>query len=165
MGFDDVFVRKILDGIELSSGLLIGLGESYNDRLDHLKFLRTFRSLGEIPIMGFNPYPGTPMEKHPACSLRDQMITIAVTRILFPEIRITVPTPTIGPERVMFSLMAGADNLATVIPDQYPHEIKGVGSPACGSLRDVLKVIADMGLKPQMKSSPALPEKRVPATG
>jgi biotin synthase len=152
-------------GVELSSGLLIGLGESYADRLDHLKLLRTFRGLGEIPIMGFNPYPGTPMENHPACPLKDQMITIAVTRILFPEIRITVPTPTIGPERVMFSLMAGADNLATVIPDQYPHEVKGVGSPVCGSLHDVLKVITDMGLKPEIKSSPALPEKKVPATG
>lgn len=136
-------------GIELSSGLLIGLGESYRDRLNHLKFLRKFRGLGEIPIMGFNPYPGTPLENRPACSLQDQMITIAVTRILFPEIRITVPTPTIGLENVMFSLMAGADNLATVIPDHYPHQIMGVGSPVCGSLRDVLKVLAEMGLKPR----------------
>ena len=136
-------------GIELSSGLLIGLGESHEDRLNHLNFLRTIKGLGEIPVMGFNPYKGTPMENHPACSLREQMITIAVTRILFPEIRITVPTPTIGPENVKYSLMAGADNLATVIPENYPLEIKGVGSPVCGTLKEVLTVIKEMGLKPQ----------------
>jgi biotin synthase len=136
-------------GIELSSGLLIGLGESYEDRIRHLNYLSTFESLGEIPLMGFNPYVGTPLEHHPPCSLQEQIKTIANTRILFPEIRITVPTPTIGPENLKFSLLAGADNLATVIPDQYPLEVKGVGSPTFGSLQDVLKVIRDLGLVPQ----------------
>lgn len=142
-------------GIELSSGLLIGLGESYADRLEHLKFLSKFETLGEIPIMGFNPYPGTPMEEHPPCPLSEQMKTIAITRILYPDIRITVPTPTIGPENVRFSLMAGADNLATVIPDGYPHDVKGVGSPRYGNLRDVLKVVKEMGLRAQLKPAPS----------
>lgn len=149
-------------GIELSSGLLIGLGESHEDRLNHLNFLRTIKGLGEIPIMGFNPYKGTPMENHPPCSLREQMITIAVTRILFPDIRITVPTPTIGPENVKYSLMAGADNLATVIPENYPVEIKGVGSPVCGTLKGVLAVIREMGLKPQPGMKKYLMTKTIP---
>ncbi|MDI9618457.1 5,10-methenyltetrahydromethanopterin hydrogenase cofactor biosynthesis protein HmdB [Methanothermobacter sp.] len=142
-------------GIELSSGLLIGLGESYADRLAHLRFLGDFETLGEIPIMGFNPYPGTPMENHPPCPLEEQMKTIAITRIMYPDIRITVPTPTIGPENVRFSLMAGADNLATVIPDGYPHDVKGVGSPRYGNLNDVLRVVDEMGLKPQLSAKPA----------
>lgn len=139
-------------GLELSSGLLLGIGESYEDRIRHLEFLRGFPTLGEIPLMGFNPYIGTPMEHHPPCSLKEQMKTIAITRILFPSIRITVPTPTIGPENVKYSILAGADNLATVIPDNYPHDIKGVGSPGFGTLNGVLKVIRDLGLEPQMKS-------------
>nr|AAA87436.1 unknown [Methanothermobacter thermautotrophicus] len=141
-------------GIELSSGLLIGLGESYADRIRHLRFLDEFESLGEIPIMGFNPYSGTPMENHPPCPLDEQMKTIAITRILYPDIRITVATPTIGPENARFSLMAGADNLATVIPDGYPHDVKGVGSPRYGNLNDVLMVIQEMGLKPQLNFAP-----------
>jgi len=135
-------------GIELSSGLLIGLGESYKDRIEHLIFLNSFKGLREIPIMGFNPYKGTPMQDHPPCSLKDQMLTVAVTRIMYPDIRITVPTPTIGPENVKFSLMAGADNLATIIPDHYPLDIKGVGSPGYGTLNEVLSVIKEMGLTP-----------------
>lgn len=149
-------------GIELSSGLLIGIGESHEDRLKHLKFLGTISGLGEIPIMGFNPYKGTPMENYPPCPLREQMLTIAITRILFPEIRITVPTPTIGPENVQYSLMAGADNLATVIPENYPLEIKGVGSPVCGTLREVLEVIDKMGLKAQIRRPKTTRIKTIP---
>ncbi|MBP2133572.1 biotin synthase [Methanomicrobium sp. W14] len=155
--------RKICDsGIELSSGLLIGIGESYEDRFNHLNFLGEFSGLGEIPIMGFNPYRGTPMENCPPCPLREQMLTIAVTRILFPEIRITVPTPTIGPENVRYSLMAGADNLATVIPVNYPLEVKGVGSPVCGTLDGVLKVVEEMELSPQIRFSKKSQRRIVP---
>lgn len=139
--------------IELSSGILIGLGESYQDRIKHLNFIKKFDTLGEIPIMGFNPYKGTPMAKHPPCSLKEQMKTVAITRILFPNIRITVPTPTIGPENVRYSLMAGADNLATIIPETYPHPVKGVGSPVYGNLKEILKIINEMGLKAQINEN------------
>ncbi len=140
-------------GIELSSGLLVGIGESYQDRVNHLFFLKEFPTLGEVPIMGFNPYSGTPMEDHPPCSLIEQMKTIAITRLVFKDLRITVPTPTIGPESVKFSLMAGADNLATVIPDQYPLDVKGVGSPNYGNLEDVLITIEELGLIPQIRET------------
>ncbi|MCA1916574.1 5,10-methenyltetrahydromethanopterin hydrogenase cofactor biosynthesis protein HmdB [Methanospirillum hungatei] len=152
-------------GLELSSGLLIGIGESNCDRLYHLKFLRAFKTLGEIPIMGFQPYIGTPMEHHPRCSMRDQLLTIAITRILYPDIRITVPTPTIGPENVRKSLMAGANNLATVIPDSYPHDIKGVGSPVCGTLSDVRQVLDEMGLKYILRTHPLTTRQKIPVTG
>lgn len=139
--------------LELSSGLLIGLGESYEDRVNHLFFLKKFKSLGEIPIMGFNPYEDTPMANHPPCSLKEQMKTIAITRIMYNDIRITVPTPTIGPENVKYSLMAGADNLATVIPDHYPSDVKGVGSPNYGNLKEVIEVVTSMGLKIEYKNA------------
>ncbi len=140
-------------GLELSSGLLIGLGESYEDRVNHLFFLKQFSGLGEIPIMGFNPYQDTPMANHPPCSLKEQVKTIAITRIMYNDIRITVPTPTIGPENVKYSLMAGADNLATVIPDHYPSDVKGVGSPAYGNLKDVIQVLKSMDLKIEYKNA------------
>jgi len=136
--------------LELSSGLLIGIGESYQDRVNHLFFLKKFPALAEIPIMGFNPYKDTPMEKHPPCSLIEQMKTIAITRLMFNDLRVTVPTPTIGPENVKFSLRAGADNLATVIPDQYPLDVKGVGSPTYGNLREVVNSVKELGLTPEM---------------
>ncbi len=137
-------------GLELSSGLLVGIGESHEDRVNHLFFLRNFPTLGEIPIMGFHPYKGTSMENHPQCSMIDQTKTIAITRLLYRDLRITAPTPTIGPESAQSALLAGADNLATVIPEDYPLNIKGVGSPTFGNLKDVLRCIRELGLKPQI---------------
>ena len=99
--------------------------------------------------MGFNPYKDTPMENHPACPLDIQLKMVAITRIMYPKIRITVPTPTIGPKNVEYSLNAGANNLATVIAKNYPLEVKGVGSPTYGNLEEVVSVIESLGLTPQ----------------
>lgn len=149
--FDRILACQMISDadIELSSGLLLGLGESMEDRLKHLRYLNNFKTLGEIPIMGFNPYDETPMAKHSPFPLNEQLKIIAVTRIMYPEIRITVPTPTIGPKNVEYSLNAGANNLATVIADNYPFEVKGVGSPSYGNYNDVVSVIKKLGLKPQ----------------
>jgi biotin synthase len=135
-------------GFELSSGLLIGIGESYADRVEHLFFLRNFSTLGEIPIMGFHPYKGTPMENYPKCSEEEQARTIAIARILYPELRITSPTPTLNPR---IALLAGADNIATVIPDNYPSEVRGVGSPKYALLSEVLECIRELGLKAKVR--------------
>lgn len=136
-------------GIGLSSGLLLGIGESVEDRLKHLRYLANFKTLEEIPIMGFNPYEGTPMADCPPFPLKEQLKIVAITRIMYPEITITMPTPTVGPENVEFSLRAGANNLATVIADNYPHEVKGVGSPTYGNYCEVVNVIEKLGLIPQ----------------
>jgi biotin synthase len=142
--------KRISDaGIALSSGLLLGLGESKEDRIKHLRYLSNFKTLNEIPIMGFNPNADTPMADYPAFPLIEQLKMVAVTRIMYPEITITMPTPTVGPENVEFSLNAGANNLATVIADNYPHEVKGVGSPRYGNYTDVVNVIEKLDLTPQ----------------
>lgn len=142
--------RLVCDaGIGLSSGLLLGLGESPEDRIKHLRFLGKFKTLSEIPIMGFNPYADTPMANHPPFPLKEQLKIVAVTRIMYPAITITMPTPTVGPENVEYSLKAGANNLATVIADNYPLEVKGVGSPNYGNYDEVVGVIEKLGLIPQ----------------
>ncbi len=136
-------------GIGLSSGLLLGLGESAEDRIRHLRFLGKFKTLEEIPIMGFNPYDDTPMANYPPFPLKEQLKIVAITRIMYPHIRITMPTPTVGPENVEYSLKAGANNLATVIADNYPLEVKGVGAPEYGNYTEVVNVIEKLGLIPQ----------------
>ena len=149
---DRIRVCKLVNkyNIELSTGLLIGIGESYEDRVNHLFYLKNELDVGEIPIMGFNPYKGTPMENHPKCSALEQAKTIAITRLLFPDIRITSPTPTIGAELVQFALFGGASNIATVIPKNHPMNVKGVGNPKTGNLEEVVKMIMDLGLKPKL---------------
>ena len=142
--------KRVSDaGIGLSSGLLLGIGETRKDRIKHLRFLGTFKTLEEIPIMGFSPYDDTPMADCPPFPLTEQLKMVAVTRIMYPHIRITMPTPTVGPENVEYSLKAGANNLATVIADNYPHEVKGVGAPEYGNYSEVVNVIKKLNLTPQ----------------
>ncbi len=149
---DRIRVCKLVNkyGIELSSGLLIGIGESYEDRVNHLFYLKNNFDIGEVPIMGFNPYKDTPMEHVKRCSSIEQAKTIAITRLIFPNIRITSLSPTIMPELIQFSLLAGASNIATVIPKNYPHNIKGVGNPKTANLDDVVEKIEELGLKPKL---------------
>ncbi|ADG13339.1 Radical SAM domain protein [Methanocaldococcus infernus ME] len=149
---DRIKVCKLVNkyGIELSSGLLIGIGESYEDRVDHLFFLKENFEIGEIPIMGFNPYKGTPMEHFEKCHPLEQGKTIAITRLIFPKIRITSPSPTIGAENIYLPLMAGASNIATVIPKNYPLLVKGVGNPKTANLEEVVKTIEMLNLKPKL---------------
>ncbi len=148
---DRIKVCKLVKkyNIELSSGLLIGIGESHKDRVNHLLFLKDL-NVDEIPVMGFNPYRGTPMENHPKCSALEQAKTIGIIRLMFPNIRITSPTPTIGPELIQFALLGGCSNVATVIPDNHPMNIKGVGNPKTGNLREVIRMIKELGLKPKL---------------
>ncbi|WP_423792229.1 5,10-methenyltetrahydromethanopterin hydrogenase cofactor biosynthesis protein HmdB [Methanocaldococcus indicus] len=148
---DRIRVCKLVKkyGIELSSGLLLGVGESYEDRVNHLFFLKEL-DVDEIPIMGFNPYKGTPMENVKRCSSLEQAKTIAITRLLFPNIRITSPSPTIHPELIQFSLFAGCSNIATVIPKNYPRVVKGVGNPKTANLDDVVDRILELNLNPKL---------------
>jgi len=37
-----------------------------------------------------------------------------------------------------------------VIPDNHPMNIKGVGNPKTGNLKDVIKMIKELGLKPKL---------------
>ena len=57
------------------------------------------------------------MENHPAFPLKDQLKMVAITRIMYPEITITMPTPTVGPENVEFSLKAGPVTLLSINVD------------------------------------------------
>ncbi|WP_456471752.1 5,10-methenyltetrahydromethanopterin hydrogenase cofactor biosynthesis protein HmdB [Methanocaldococcus sp.] len=149
---DRIKVCKLVNkyNIELSSGLLIGVGESYKDRVEHLFFLKEEFNIGEIPIMGFNPYKGTPMENFKRCHPLEQAKTIAITRLIFPNIRITSPSPTIGAENIYLPLMAGASNIATVIPKNYPRDVKGVGNPKTANLEEVVETIEMLNLKPKL---------------
>jgi ABC-type lipoprotein export system ATPase subunit len=53
-------------------------------------------------------------------------------------------------ENVELPLLAGANNLATVIPEDYPLVVKGVGNPDYGNLHEVISVVEDLGLEVQL---------------
>ncbi len=134
------------EDIELSSGILAGIGETEGNIEKHIEVLRDIKPF-EVPIMGFRPYRDTPMEDHPPCPLDYQLHIIDVIKGLPFIKRITVPYPTIGLNGIIPAVEHGANNIATVIPENYPLKVVGVGSPQVGLLSDVLSLLRGSGFE------------------
>lgn len=105
--------------IPFTTGLLIGIGESLEERVDSLLELRRIQDkyghIQEIIIQNFKPKPGIEMEQHPEPSLFDMIRLVAVTKILFPECGVQVP-PNLNLNTAPIFLLSGADDWGGVSP-------------------------------------------------
>jgi FO synthase len=82
--------------VPFTSGILIGIGETRDERLDALFALRDLHDhyghIQEIIIQNFRAKPRTPMARAPEPTLDDLMWTIAAARLIFgPEMNIQAP--------------------------------------------------------------------------
>lgn len=95
--------RKVKDaGLELCSGILLGMGESLEDRVD---VALTLRELGanSIPVNLLDPRPGTRLEARPRITAGDALRALAMFRFMHPNREIRIAG---GRERVLGSLQA-----------------------------------------------------------
>ena len=72
-------------GMELCCGGIFGMGETLEQRVE---FAFELKQLGprEIPMNFLNPRPGTPLADKPLVSPLDAIKTIALFRLMFPDI-------------------------------------------------------------------------------
>lgn len=82
--------------IPFTTGILIGIGETWAERIDTLIAIRdSHRRHGhiqEVIVQNFRAKPGTPMANHPEPDHADMLRTIAVARLLLdPEVSIQAP--------------------------------------------------------------------------
>ncbi len=81
--------------IPFTTGLLIGIGESPEDRVDTLLAIRDLHEryghVQEVIIQNFRAKPEIPMRNHPEPSHGEMLRTIAVARLLMPEMNIQAP--------------------------------------------------------------------------
>ncbi|CAA7599946.1 biotin synthase [Acididesulfobacillus acetoxydans] len=76
------------EGMSVRSMILIGLGESYADRISHLFYLKQFRHLYHVRFSRFYPYPGTKFSGFPRCSPWELARTLAVARLILPGVEL-----------------------------------------------------------------------------
>lgn len=71
-------------GLSICSGGIMGLGETYADRID---MVLTLRELGvrSIPVNMLNPIPGTPFADNPLLTNDDMCRIVAIFRFLIPD--------------------------------------------------------------------------------
>ena len=82
-------------GVPFTTGLLIGIGESVEDRVDTLLAIHEMHDryghIQEVIVQNFRTKPGIPMQSWPEPSLREMLRTTAVARLLMPQVNIQAP--------------------------------------------------------------------------
>jgi FO synthase len=112
-------------GVPMTTGLLIGIGETRRERLEALFLLRELQRehghLQEIIVQNFVPKPDTPMRAMPPAALDDLCWTIAMARlILGPEPGLQAP-PNLSPDGLGRLVAAGIDDWGGVSPVTPDH--------------------------------------------
>src|SRR3984885_13886270 len=81
--------------VPFTTGLLIGIGESLEDRVDTLLAIRDLHELyghiQEVIVQNFRVKPTIPMRNWPEPTSGEMMRTVAVARLLMPNVNIQAP--------------------------------------------------------------------------
>jgi len=106
--------------IPFTTGVLIGIGESWEERIDSLFAIRELHEryghIQEVIIQNFRPKPEIPMRDHPEPPVEEMLKTIALARlILGGEMNIQAP-PNLSPEDYPLFLQAGINDWGGVSP-------------------------------------------------
>jgi FO synthase len=82
-------------GVPFTTGLLIGIGETLEDRVDTLLAIRelhgSYGHIQEVIVQNFRAKPGIPMQDCPDPSRGEMLRTVAVARLLLPDVNIQAP--------------------------------------------------------------------------
>ena len=99
-------------GLEVCSGGIIGMGESWQDRIDMAMILKEL-DVDSVPINLLVPMAGTPFELLQPISALDALRTIGIFRIMLPEktIKIAAGRETILRDFQGLGFLAGANGM------------------------------------------------------
>jgi FO synthase len=152
--------------VAFTTGILIGIGETLEERADAIFALRRvqreYDGIQEVIVQNFRAKPDTKMRGTPDAELADLAATIAVTRlVLGPDARIQAPPNLVGDEYQLI-LDAGIDDWGGVSPLTPDHVNPERPWPQLDVLAD-LTAVAGFTLKerltiyPQYLREPWLP--------
>ena len=102
-----------------TTGLLIGIGETVEDRVDTLLAIRQLHQryghIQEVIVQNFRTKPSIPMRDWPEPSREDMLRTVAVARLLMPEVNLQAP-PNLSAPYYDELLDAGIDDWGGITP-------------------------------------------------
>ncbi len=111
--------------IAFTTGILIGIGESLEERIDSLFAIRAlhrrFGHVQEVIVQNFRRKPSIPMRDHPEPTLVDLLRTVAVARlILGPDMNLQAP-PNLNPGTYPLLLLSGINDWGGISPLTQDH--------------------------------------------
>ncbi|KAA1394424.1 bifunctional FO biosynthesis protein CofGH [Aeromicrobium ginsengisoli] len=112
--------------IPFTTGLLIGIGETVNDRVESIfelrRIARTYGSIQEVIIQNFVSKDDTAMRLTPDLEVEEYLAAIATTRILMgPAMRVQAPPNLVGLDDCRALLDAGVDDFGGISPLTPDH--------------------------------------------
>lgn len=106
-------------GIPFTTGILLGIGETRTERVASLAAIRdldrTYGHIQEVIIQNFRAKPTTVMAAHPEPETVDIALTIAVARLMLPDMNIQAP-PNLSPYDHRLFLAAGINDWGGISP-------------------------------------------------
>ncbi|MBL7068371.1 MAG: biotin synthase BioB [Candidatus Omnitrophica bacterium] len=99
-------------GLEVCSGGIIGMGETWQDRIDIANLLMDL-DVDSVPINFLIPMKGTPLESAETISCNDAIRTISIFRIILKEktIKIAAGRETVLKDSQKLGFLAGANGM------------------------------------------------------
>ena len=138
------------EGLLIEEGILLGVGESNEDRVDSIFAMRRM-GVSQVRAMGFIPQQGSPMEREESPPIIDEMKTMAVMRLVHQNKLMPASFDIDGLKGLELRLGSGANVVSSIIPPS--SGLAGVAQPHLGvdeGLRTVESVrpfIERLGLK------------------
>ena len=105
--------------IPFTTGILIGIGETLEERVDTLIAIRDLHEryghIQEVIVQNFRAKPATPMANSPEPTREDMLRTLAVARLLMPSMNIQAP-PNLSDPHYADLLDAGINDWGGISP-------------------------------------------------
>ncbi len=152
------FARAIKGaGLGLASVMMVGIGSSYQDYVDHIFWLKEV-GVDHFAVTGLNPIPGTPFEgRRPALSYEVAKV-VAVARLVLRRADISIGGIMNDPQLLPLAIMAGANraiHLGAHVhrPGKWTPRWKCIEARRLGNLELVnylpltARIVMDMGMR------------------
>ena len=138
-------------GMLAEDGMMVGIGETLDDRVDAIRNMLKL-DCDQVRAMTFVPQEGTPMEKDSTVSTVNELLAMAVMRLLKHDVMIPATLDVEGVAGMISRLNAGASLITSIIP---PHEELAGVAQSCMDIDDgsrninhVIELLEGMGRRP-----------------
>jgi len=130
--------RAGLARVPFTTGILIGIGETWNERIESLQAIRevhlTYGHIQEVIVQNFQAKKGITMADHPEPGLDDMLRTLAAARLILPK-EISLQAPPNLSERHGAYIDAGINDWGGISPLTIDYINPDHAWPAIGRLR------------------------------
>lgn len=124
--------------VPFTTGILIGIGETFAERIDSLLAIREvhqrFGHVQEVIVQNFQAKPGIAMADHPEPTLHDMLRTLAAARLILPD-GISLQAPPNLEKRHGAYIAAGLNDWGGISPLTIDHINPDHAWPAVDRLR------------------------------